>query len=98
MASLRNLKKDIDYLVDEVVCDCYLALYFNTEKRDAIMDVMEDAVDTRNEFYEMANHPAEKHNPSLVRKHYAQIRREMNEGVENLFAELSQACKTAKAE
>lgn len=89
MASLRNLKKDIDYLVDEVVCDCYLALYFNSDKRDAILDVMEDAVDARNEFYEMANHPAEKHNASLVRKHYAFLRNELMDRIDGLFDKLS---------
>ena len=67
MASLRRVKKDIDYLVSEVVYDCYLALYFHSERRDAIVAVMEEAVDARNEFYEMANHPAEKHNKSLVK-------------------------------
>ena len=55
MASLRRVKKDIDYLVSEVVYDCYLALYFHSERRDAIVAVMEEAVDARNEFYEMAN-------------------------------------------
>ena len=30
MASLRRVKKDIDYLVSEVVYDCYLALYFHS--------------------------------------------------------------------
>ncbi len=89
MASLRDLKKDIDYLVDEVVCDCYLALYFNTEKQDAIMDVMSDAVDARNEFYEMANHPAEKHNPSLVRKHYTFLRSELMDRIDGMFDKLS---------
>ena len=38
MASLRRVKKDIDYLVSEVVYDCYLALYFHSERRDAIGD------------------------------------------------------------
>ncbi len=50
MASLRRVKKDIDYLVSEVVYDCYLALYFHSERRDAIVAVMEEAVDARNEF------------------------------------------------
>ncbi|MFR7707899.1 MAG: hypothetical protein ACLUZZ_01805 [Alistipes inops] len=48
-----------------MVYDCYLALY-SFERRDAIAAVMGEA-DARNEFYEMANHPAEKHNKSLVK-------------------------------
>ena len=33
--------------------------------------------------------PAEPHNASLVRKHYAALRREIVEGFEGLFAKLS---------
>ena len=92
MASIRNLKKDLTYLVNEVISDAYVALYFQPESaRDAIFDIVGKAADL-----DRINHPVEKHNPSLVRKHYAQIRREMTEGVETLFGELSQVCKTAQ--
>lgn len=98
MASIRNLKKDLTYLVNEVISDAYVALYFQPESaRDAIFDIVGKAADLNNTLLDRINHPAEKHNPSLVRKHYAQIRREMTEGVETLFGELSQVCKTAQS-
>lgn len=94
MASIRGIKNDIDYLVSEVVSDCYMALYFNpAEKREGIVAIVEEAVEFRNETYFKINHPAEKHNPSLVKKHYAQIRREMMTRVDELFERLSAACK-----
>lgn len=89
MASVRQLKRDIDYLVNEVVYDCYMALYFNPDKQEEVVGVMEDAVNSRNEFYEMANHPAEKHNKSLVKKHYAFVRNELMERIDSLFDRLS---------
>lgn len=89
MASLRRIKKDIEYLVNEVVYDCYIALYFNQEKKDEILGVVEDAVALRNELIEMANHPAEKHNKSLVKKHYAFVRNELMERIDGLFEKLS---------
>lgn len=89
MASLRQIKKDIDYLVNEVVYDCYLALYFNSEKQEDIVKVVEEAVEARNEFYEMANHPVEKHNRSLVKKHYAFLRNELMDRIDGLFDKLS---------
>ena len=88
MANLRQIKKDIDYLVQEVVYDCYLAIYFHPTKREAIIGVMEDAVDLRNNLYEMVNNPAEKHNKSLVKKHYAFIRYETMDRIEGLFDKL----------
>ena len=79
MASIRGIKNEIDYLVSEVISDGYMALYFNVEKRDAIVSVIEEAVAMRNNLYEKVNNPADKQNKSLVRKHYAQIRRDMIE-------------------
>lgn len=96
MAKLRTLKKDIDYLVNEVAYDCYLALYFNPDKYSEIVAIMEEAVDLRNNLFEMANNPADKHNKSLVRKHYAFVHQQMFEKIDGLFVKLSEATKIAK--
>ena len=95
MASIRTLKKDLAYLVNAVISDASVALYFQpASPRDAIFGLVEKAAELNNTLLDRINRPAEKHNPSLVKKHYAQIRREMTEGVEKLFEELSQICKT----
>ena len=95
MASIRTLKKDLAYLVNAVISDASVALYFQpASQRDAIFGLVEKAAELNNPLLDRINRPAEKHNPSLVKKHYAQIRREMTEGVEKLFEELSQICKT----
>ncbi len=93
MASLRKLKKDIDYLMDEVVTDAYLSLYFHPERKDGIVNVIREAVDLRNSLYDRANAPAEKNNRSLVRKHYAAVRRDMFQGIDGLFVRLSELGK-----
>lgn len=97
MASIRTIKKDLTYLVNAVISDAYVALYFQPAgQRDAIFGLVEKAADLNNTLLDRINRPAEKHNPSLVKKHYAQIRREMTDGVEKLFEELSQICKHTK--
>ncbi|MBP3425915.1 MAG: hypothetical protein J6K81_04270 [Rikenellaceae bacterium] len=93
MASVKRLKKDIDYLVEEVVTDCYLSIYFHSERKEEIVGVMNKAVELRNELFGRINSPAEPHNKSLVAKHYAQIRRDMFAGVDALFTELSELNK-----
>jgi hypothetical protein len=93
MASLRKLKKDIDYLMDEVVTDSYLSLYFHPEHRDAIVGVIREAVDMRNSLYDRANRPVEKKSASLVRKHYGALRRDMFDGIDSLFVRLSEVGK-----
>lgn len=94
MASVRGIKNDIDFLVNEIVSDCYMALYFNgEEKREKIISIIEDAVAFRNDMYYRANHPADKKNRSLVRKHYAQMRRDMMSQIDGMFTKLSEICK-----
>ena len=89
MASLRILKKDIDYRLEEVVFDCDMAICFQPSKEEEIFAVMQEAVAVRNTLFAKASNPAEPHNRSLVRKHYAALRREMVEAYGKLFEKLS---------
>lgn len=89
MANLRVLKKEIDYRLEEVVFDCDMAICFQPSKEQEIFAVMEEAVALRNALFAKAMNPAEPHNRSLVRKHYAALRVEMVDSFEKLFEKLS---------
>ncbi|MCH5330417.1 MAG: hypothetical protein J1E04_05565 [Alistipes sp.] len=89
MSSLRILKKEIDYRLEELVFDCDMAMYVQPAKENEIFAVMQKGVELRNEFYKKANNPAEPHNASLVRKHYSALRRELDERFGELFEALS---------
>jgi len=93
MANLRNLKKEIDYCLEEIVFDCDMAICFQPSKETEIFALMQEAVELRNAFYTKANNPAEPHNRSLVRKHYAALRVEMAEAFNKLFERLSEINK-----
>ncbi|MBP3439684.1 MAG: hypothetical protein J6K24_00325 [Tidjanibacter sp.] len=93
MASLRQIKKQIDYVVNEVVYDCYLSLGFHADKQEEIVALMQQVVDMRNNLMELVNNPAEPHNPSLVRKHYAYVRAQLVERTEEIWGKLSEICK-----
>ncbi len=90
MATLRDLKKEIDYRLEEVVFDCDIAICFQPSKKDVIFDLMREAVAFRNELYKRANNPVEPKNRSLVRKHYAALRSDMEAGYETYFEKLSE--------
>ena len=101
MASIRLIKKDIDYLLSEVVADCYLAIYFHPEKKDEIVKVMEEAVELRNKLFDWVNNPAEKHSITLIKKHFRYIREELFSKMEELLEKLSavtQQTSEAKSE
>ena len=89
MANLRDLKKEIDYRLEEIVFDCDMAFCFQPSKQEEIFKVMEEAVGVRNALYVKVNNPAEPHNRSLVRKHYAALRSEMVAAYGELFEKLS---------
>lgn len=89
MANLRYLKKEIDYRLEEVVFDCDMAMCFQPSKEQEIFEVMQEAVAVRNALFSKAMNPVEPHNPSLVRKHYAALRREMVAAFDELFEKLS---------
>jgi predicted HAD superfamily phosphohydrolase len=83
------LKRDINYLMNEVVTDSYLSLHFHPDQKETIVGVIRDAVELRNSLYDRANRPAEKKSRTLVRRHYTAVRRDMFEGIDGLFVRLS---------
>ena len=91
MANLRNLKKEIDYRLEEVVFDCDMAICFQPSKEKEVFEVMQEAVAVRNDLF-----TAEPHNRSLVRKHFAALRVEMVEAYDRLFEKLSKINEAKK--
>ena len=66
-----------------------MAICFQPSKEKEIFEVMQEAVAVRNALYAKAMNPAEPHNRSLVRKHYAALRSEMVAAYGELFEKLS---------
>lgn len=90
MAKKREIKKDIEYLVSEVVSDCYAYLYINGDKnRDKVIDIISKAVDKRNEMIQRINNPSKEHNSKQLKAYYKTIYNEMLESVDAAFTELS---------
>jgi hypothetical protein len=93
MASIRTIKKEIDYLLHEVISDGYLIIYFHPERQADVVAVFEEVVALRNSLIERANNLSEKNNAHLVRRHYAQIRRDLLTGADAMFRKLGGICK-----
>ena len=90
MASLRVIKKDIDYLISEVISDCWTFLFINPDKKaDDIVEIMNDAVDLRNQLFDRVNNP-DKEN---IKKHYKEINLDLLSGVDSLFLRVSALSK-----
>jgi hypothetical protein len=94
MASIKSLKKDIDFLFFEVISDCFMFTSLHDgPKKAEVQDLIEEAVASRNELIDRANHPDGKDNPAIVRAYYASLRKELFEKVDGYFNRLSAISK-----
>jgi hypothetical protein len=90
MASLRNLKKDIAFLVSEVISDTQVFILFHPKQNtDAAYLIIEDAVGLYNIMILRANHPDGKDNPKLVKQHYRTLRSDLLSQSNSLFERIS---------
>jgi len=90
MSSIRDLKKDIDYLIYEVLSDSFVFQNIHPElKEDEVSAIINDAVNLRNDLIARVNNPDGKDNPKIVRAYYQSVRKDLMEGVDKLFSRLS---------
>ena len=98
MASIRNLKKDIDLIMSLALSDCFYVLEYN-EKIDekAVYEIAGEIVTKHRELRLRAMHPDGKDNPKLVKDHYKKLVQDMLEGadaaLERLSAEVKKVAK-----
>ncbi|HEX2968972.1 MAG TPA: hypothetical protein VHO46_07680 [Bacteroidales bacterium] len=90
MSSRRDLKKDIDYLVFEVISDSFSFTTLHPDKdSDEVSGIITDAVSLRNDLIARVNHPDGKDNPKILKAFYKNVQKDLFEGVNKLFERLS---------
>jgi len=94
MASVRELKKDIDYLVFEVISDCFVYSGLHPDnKSDELTTLISDAVEFRNDLIARVNNPDGKDNPKIIKAYYKTLEKDLVTGVDKLFTRLSSLSK-----
>ncbi len=74
MASIRDLKKDINFLVDHFISECYTQLSFSILlDQESIIDVITDALELRKSSIAKLNANAAKGEEKYCKKHYKAI-------------------------
>lgn len=93
MASIRRLKKDIDYLTFAVIADSLNCLSYG-KNTDDISGVVENVVEMRNTLRQKVN--AGKALKAAEKKaHYRELRKEVMVSVDGAFTKLSELVKKA---
>ncbi len=90
MANLRVFKKDVVFLINEVISDCWVYMYMNGEKNlDEAKKIVADAVELGDNIFEQINHyPKDE-----AKKHFKALNQKLLEGVDALFVRLSALTK-----
>lgn len=91
MASKKDIKKDINFLAEEVIDTCFLHYYLkqnNEEERLIINQIIEDTVSLRNELLYKINHTDEKPEDMSVKAWFSEIFNKMVNHADEVFGKL----------
>lgn len=93
MASIRQLKKEIEFLSSQVIGDSIDFIQtFNGKELEA-MAVIDEIVALHNSTIDKINNPDGKDNPRLVRAFYQQLRVQYIEGINDAYKKLETLVK-----
>ena len=94
--NLRDIKKDIQYVIGAFIDDCTLFLNMNPGKNaDEITDLIDKAVDLYNDLRDKVVKSSGAENPKVC---FNSIRKELLENTDKLYDELSAAVKKGLGE
>ena len=90
MANKREIKKDVDFLVGEVISDCYTYLLINGEKnRDNVIEIIGSIVEKRNALINRVNNQDKSFDTKQVKSHYKAINADLLAAIDESFSKLS---------
>lgn len=90
MASKKRLKKEIDYIVSDLVIDCFTFINMRQkDENDDVLLIVQDTLNLRGDLRDQANHPGNKAEGQSTKSYYDNIARVLIDSVESSYAKLS---------
>ena len=90
MANKREIKKDVDYLIGEVISDCYTYLLIHGEKnRDKVVEIIGAIIEKRNDFISRVNNSDKNFDTKQVKAHFKAINEDLLVTINDSFTSLS---------
>ena len=89
MASRQRLKKEIDYVVSDLILDCYtfINMRSKTENED-VLQIVQDTLTLRNSLRDQVNHPESKDVKQTVKNYFDNIAKVLIDTVEESYVKL----------
>jgi hypothetical protein len=88
MTSRRRLKKEIDYVVSDLILDCYTYTSLQQKPNDKVFQIIQDTLILRNQSLDQANHPERKMVSETVKSYYNNIVKTLLDGIEKGYEKL----------
>jgi|AntRauTorcE11898_2_1112593.scaffolds.fasta_scaffold01053_2 hypothetical protein len=89
MASKRDLKKDVDQLIYEVVSECYSYVDFYPEgDHNKAYEIADKAMELREEIIAQINYKDKSISSKEIKEHFNEVKKSFIEKVEALFKEV----------
>lgn len=89
MTTRRRLKKEIDYVVSDLVLDCMTYTHLNNKSNDEeALRIVQDTMEMRNRLRNQVNHPEQKDNAQTKKSYYNGLAKNLIEGVNSGYDRL----------
>lgn len=94
MANKRRIKKEIDYIISDLVLDCitFTNLY-NKPNDEKALEIIQDTLSLRSELRNKVNHPESKPASVSSKSYYNSIAKELLEGIDAAYNRLGELVK-----
>lgn len=84
MASRKNLKKTVNFIVEEIVTDCLVQQALKETDEKNVDEVLSDVMNLQNEFLARISHTE----PSNVKSFYKDFYKDFNDRVDAIYAKI----------
>lgn len=95
MASIRRLKKDIDYLTFSVIGDCFNYGIVTGKSDPQVSEIVKNMIEMRNTFRDRINSAGKVEDKKERKKYYNAIFKDLLVSVDEAFTKLSERVKQA---
>jgi len=94
MASKQRLKKEIDYIVSDLILDCfsYTSLKKNPNDEE-VLQIIQDTLSLRNELRQQVNHPEKRSESQTVKNYFDNIAKTLLEAIDDGYQKLEKLMK-----
>ena len=89
MASRQRLKKEIDYVVSDLILDCFtfINMRAKTENED-VLQIVQETLNLREDLFNQVNHPENKTETQTVKSYFDNIAKVLIDTVEESYVKL----------